>query len=153
MNKNRALAALGVASVVLVLAGCPQKTFAPEALCDQHQRQFCNGNHCDLQVTVSSCNAISVAQSDLHLCKRDGPKTINWQLSPGGNFKFRDDGIDFKNLPNTEDFDPSTKQKGPFKYSWTDKLQNGGGRTFDYSIKLVDSSGRHCDIDPRISND
>ena len=74
-------------------------------------------------------------------------------MAPGGPYKFRDDGIDFKNLPDTQDFDPATRAKGPFKYSWDDKLANGGGRQFEYGIRLVDSSGHHCDKDPRISND
>jgi hypothetical protein len=153
MNKGRA--ALTGAVALFVIGACwGEFTFAQNALCDQHQQQHCNGNHCDLQITVSSCSAagIAVSEPDLHLCKKDGPKTINWKLPEGGPFRFRDDGIDFKNLPNTEDLDPATKQKGPFKYSWENKLSNGG-RQFDYSIKLVSSSGQACDKDPRISND
>jgi hypothetical protein len=153
MNKDRA--ALSGAVALFVFAACwGEFSFAQNALCDQHQRQHCNGNHCDLQITVTSCSAdgIMVEEADLHLCTRDGPKTINWKLPEGGAFRFRDDGIDFKNLPNTEDFDPATKQKGPFKYSWDNKLRNGG-RQFEYSIKLVSSSGQSCDKDPRISND
>ena len=156
MNTNRAATALAGSVALFLLAACVHKlTFAQDAVCAQHQRQFCNGNHCELAITMSSCSAagISVAQDDLHLCRTDGPKTITWTLPPGGQFRFRDDGIDFKSLPNTEDFDPAMKQRGPFKYSWDDKLHNGGGRTFDYSIRLVNSSGQTCDKDPRISND
>ena len=154
MNKDRA--ALTGAVALFVVASCwAEFALAQNALCERHQSQFCNGNHCDLEIIVSSCSAagIAVAEPDLHLCKKDGPKTINWKLPEGGAFRFRDDGIDFKNLPNSEDFDSTTKQKGPFKYSWDDKLRNGGGRQFDYSIKLVSSSGQSCDKDPRISND
>ena len=156
MSRYRASATLAASVALFVLAALAHEfAFAQEALCAQHQRQFCNGNHCELPIAVSSCSAegISVAQDDLHLCKADGAKTISWTLPPGGQFRFRDDGIDFKNLPNSDDFDAATKQKGPFKYSWDDKLRNGAGRTFEYSIKLVNSAGQSCDKDPRISND
>jgi hypothetical protein len=143
--------------VVCGLIACANRppSFHHEATCDQHQRRFCSGNRCDLDITVTSCSAdgIRVAENDLHLCRRDGPKTINWKLQPGGPFRFRDDGIEFKRLPDTEDFDPATKQRGPFNYSWTNSLRNGGGRSFEYAIRLQDSSGRHCDKDPRITND
>ena len=48
---------------------------------------FCRGNHCDIDVTVTSCSAadgISVSGDLIFiLCKGDGPtKTINWRL-PG----------------------------------------------------------------------
>ena len=155
MKKKSALAAVAAAVVLVGLAACVQRPFLPETTCDQHQARFCSGNHCDLDITVTSCSpdGIRVAENDLHLCKRDGPKTINWKLPPGGAYKFRDDGIEFKRLANTDDFDPATKAKGPFKYSWTDKLKNGGGRTFDYGIRLEHSSGQRCDKDPRITND
>jgi hypothetical protein len=157
MKKRRALAATAGAIVLLGLAACAHRMhgFGPEATCDQHQRRFCSGNHCDLDITVSACSpaGITVAENDLHLCKRDGPKTITWKLRPGGEYRFRDDGIDFKRLPDTVDFDPATKQQGPFRYSWTDKLGNGGGRSFEYAIRLEHSSGQRCDKDPRITND
>jgi len=156
MSSYRASATLAGSVALFVLAAfAHENAWTQEAVCAQHQRQFCSGNHCTLPITVTSCSAdgISVAEDDLHLCKADGPKTINWTLPAGGPFRFRDDGIDFKNLPNSDDFDAATKQKGPFRYSWDDKLRNGAGRTFEYSIKLVSSSGQSCDKDPRISND
>jgi len=157
LMKKQGLAALIGAVALCGLTTCTHNpsVFAQEPVCDRHQRQFCRGNHCDIDVTVTSCSAdgIKVAENELHLCRRDGRKTINWNLPPGGAFKFRDNGIDFKNLPDNEDFDPATKSKGPFKYSWDDKLRNGGGKSFEYAIRLEDASGRPCDKDPRIVND
>ena len=159
MKKNQAFAiAISGALVLYGLVACAPESPPPsfvKATCEQHQNRYCQGNHCDLDITVTSCSAdgIRLPENDLHLCKRDGPKTINWKLPPGGSYRFRDDGIDFKRLPNTEDFDPATKQKGPFKYSWEDKLRNGGGRSFDYWIRIESSSGQPCDKDPRITND
>lgn len=43
--------------------------------------------------------------------RKDRPKRINWNLPRGGPYKFRDDGIDFKNLANNQDFDPTAKQQ------------------------------------------
>lgn len=151
MKKNRAFAVLVAGAFALY--GLVAFAFQTPT-CEEHQARFCRGSHCDLDISVTSCSAdgIRLPEDDLHLCKRDGPKTINWTLPAGGPFKFRDDGIDFKNLPDTQDFDPATKQKGPFKYSWDDKLQNGG-RKFDYTIRIESSSGQPCDKDPRISND
>lgn len=158
MKKNRALAALiGGAFAAYALVACAPESppTVAAATCEQHQSRYCQGNHCDIDITVSSCSpdGINVPQNDLHLCKKDGPKTINWKLPPAGPYRFRDDGIDFVNLPNHEDFDPATKQKGPFKYSWDDKLNSGGGRSFKYAIKIQDGSGHQCDKDPRITND
>lgn len=157
MKRSYALAAATVVVVVygLLASQLGWPPFSPSTVCSDHQQRFCHGGQCDIDITVQACSAegITVPVPELHLCKRDGVRTINWKLPPGGTFKFRDDGIDFKNLPDSQDFDPATKQKGPFKYSWTDQLRNGGGRTFDYGIRLQDASGRHCDKDPRIVND
>lgn len=158
MKKNQAFAAVvggAFALYGLVAFAFQSPPASPGSICEQHQARFCRGNHCDLEIAVASCSAdgIRLPEDELHLCKRDGPKTINWTLPAGGPFKFRDDGIDFKNLADTQDFDPAAKQKGPFKYSWDDKLQNGGGRKFDYWIRIENSSGQPCDKDPRISND
>jgi hypothetical protein len=124
------------------------------AQCDRDEAEFCRGNHCDLRVTVSACSAagIKVTPDDLHLCHGRPTKTINWVLPPAGPYRFTDDGIDYKHLPDHQDFDPATKQKGPFKYSWDDKLQNGN-RQYDYWIRVKDSAGNVCATDPRISND
>lgn len=164
MKRSQALAAVVGAVVVYGLAAFQFKLapfFQPATppsvatTCDRHQALYCRGNHCDIEITVDACSAagIKVPENDLHLCKRDGVKTINWKLPPGGPYKFRDNGIEFKNLPNTDDFDPASRSKGPFKYSWDDKLRNGGGRTFDYWIRIENASGQPCDKDPRISND
>jgi hypothetical protein len=161
MKKNQALAAVFSGALVLYgLVACSRESPPPtvgSATCKQHESRYCQGNHCDLDITVTSCGANGIQLpdnlDDLHLCKSDGAKTINWKLPPGGAYKFRDDGIDFVNLPNHDDFDPATKQKGPFKYSWEDKLATGGGTSFKYAIRIQDGSGNQCDKDPRISND
>jgi hypothetical protein len=159
MKRYQALAAwIGCAFIWGLVACTGNSPFSfGETTCEKHQRKYCQGNHCDLDITVTSCSADGIKlpdnENELHLCKRDGAKTINWKLSPDGAFKFRDDGIDFVSLPNHDDFDPSTKKKGPFKYSWEDKLKNGGGTSFKYAIRIQDGSGNQCDKDPRISND
>ncbi|HSC65748.1 MAG TPA: hypothetical protein VLD35_19065 [Caldimonas sp.] len=161
MKRNQALAAaIGGAFVLCGLVACAQfpSAVAPgTTTCQQHQNRYCSANHCDLDITVSACSASGIKLPDdldsLHLCKSDGAKTINWKLPPGGAYRFRDDGIDFVGLPNHDDFDPATKQKGPFKYSWDDKLKNGGGASFKYAIRIQDASGNRCDKDPRITND
>lgn len=92
-------------------------------------------------------------ENELHLCKRDVAKTIDWKLPPSGAYKFRDDEIDSMNLPNLGRFRFGGKAQGPSKYSWEDKVENGGGVSFNFAIRIHDGSGHQCDKDPRISND
>ena len=158
MNKNRALPAVisgGFAVYALVACAPESPPTISTATCEQHESRYCRGSHCDIDITVSSCSpaGITVPENELHLCKKNGTKTINWNLPPAGPYKFRDDGIDFVSLPNHDDFDPATKAKGSLKYSWVDKLNNGGGRSFKYAIRIQDGSGHPCDKDPKIIND
>jgi hypothetical protein len=161
MKKSLAIG-IAVASVVMVIAAVlllqKKPTESADCLADA---PFCQGTNgpCTLKVTVTACAAggKGIAVKDtLAVCTA---RKIVWVIEgadeQGRKFKFADsNGIDFKRDYRPV-FDPAQKQKGPFRYEWTDNHPRltSGTAYFEYTVNVVKQDDTTCDSkDPRISN-
>ena len=106
----------------------------------------CNSAVCFVEVTVSSCSAISALPNPVHIGQ--GTHNIQWNLQ-GTGWSFTDDGIWIKNNSGKL---TNPMRLTPTKFQWTDNNNDPPGTAYHYGIKVT-NAGQTCTKDPDIMND
>lgn len=105
----------------------------------------CTSSPCVVNVTVRSCKEVRIEPHDVQVPRGGGKFVVEWNISGGGPWTFRDPGITFKG--SNDEFED--EGKGSKNYKW--KYKNSKPGRHYYNTHLTD--GRvNCDFDPSIMN-
>jgi len=144
MNSRRSL---GFAAAILVTA-CATIDRAPKTI----RSPQCTTPQCTYTVQVYSCDRKGIVPEyeEIHVAK--GTHRIHWVITtPGATFT--PNGIDFPGRPPEI---TDGLRVNPKEFSWTvtnSSPQGAPEKRFKYDIRVVDSSGATCLLDPSVVND
>jgi len=144
MKESAARALTGLASTALL--GCAASLAPPP----QTTETACASQQCKLSVKVGADCAMTVEPEHLFV-PAGGEAHVLWMIDPpNAPFVFDANGITFKPGQNPGQFDQKEPRGNGKIFHWRDKNNLAG--TYKYDIKVRDSQGRLCELDPFIHN-